>query len=85
LSPEIACRSGGAQIVGIGLAGLPVSDDVKANFLAFLEIAHASAFDRADVDEDVRAASVGLNEAKALLGIKPLYRSGCHILYLSAK
>ena len=84
-SPEIACRSDGAQIVGIGLAGSLVRNDVEANFLAFLKIVHPRARDGADVDENVAAAPFRLDEAKAFLGIKPLYLSGCHIRFLSRK
>jgi hypothetical protein len=82
LSPQIACRSDGAQIVGIGLAGSLVRNDVEANFLTFLKIVHPGARDGADVDE-ICAASVLHDEAKPLLGIKPLYFSGCHIRFLS--
>ena len=84
-SPEIASRSDCAQIAGIGLAGSLVRDDVEANFLAFLEIVHPGTRDGADVDENVPAAPFRLDEAKAFLGIKPLYLSGCHIRFLSRK
>ena len=63
-----ARHSGGAQIVGSGLAGSPVRNDVEGDLLAFPEIVHAGALDRADVDENVRAASVLRDEAKAVLG-----------------
>jgi hypothetical protein len=46
--------------------------------LAFLEVIHASPLDGADVNEHISAVVVGLNEAKALLWIKPFYGSGCH-------
>ena len=84
-SPEIASRSDCAQIAGIGLAGSLVRDDVEANFLAFLEIVHPGTRDGADVDENVPAAPFRLDEAKAFLGIKPLYLSGRHIRFLSRK
>jgi hypothetical protein len=53
--------------------------------LAFLEVVQAGPLNRADVDEHVSAAIVGLNEAKAFLLIKPFYGPGCHIHFLSRK
>ena len=64
-------RSGGAQIFSGRFAGPAVGDDVKADFLPLIEGAHAGAFNRADMNEDVIAAVGGLNEAEALLAVKP--------------
>ena len=61
-------RSGGAQIFRGRFAGPAVCDDVKADFLPLIEGAHAGAFNRADMNEDVIAAVGGLNEAEALFG-----------------
>jgi hypothetical protein len=36
---------------------------------------HTCALNRADVDEDILAAVVWLNEAEALLAVKPLHGS----------
>ena len=43
--------------------------------MALVETVHPGAFDRADVHKDILAAVLGLNEAVALLAIKPLDRS----------
>jgi hypothetical protein len=69
----------------IGLAGSLVRNDVEANFLALLKIVRPGTRDGADVDENVPAAPFWLDEAKALLGTKPLYFPGCHIRFLSRK
>src|SRR5215813_3860204 len=71
-------RSGCAQIFSGRFAGPAVGDDVKADFLPLIEGAHAGAFNRADMNEDVIAAVVELNEAEALLAVKPLHSSCIH-------
>ena len=43
----------------------------------------AGALDSADVDEDVLAAVVGLNETEALLGVEPLNSASRHSTFLS--
>ena len=50
--------------------------------MSLVEIAHAGAFDRADVNKDILAAVIGLNEAEALLAIEPLYRTLRHVTLL---
>src|SRR5271166_6789072 len=65
-------RSIGAQIVGRGLSGLSISNNLKRDLLSLVEAVHSGAFDRADMHEDILAAVVGLNESEALLTIKPL-------------
>ena len=70
--------SGGAQIFSGRFAGPAVGDEVKADFLPLIEGAHAGAFNRADMNEDVVAAVGGLNEAEALLAVKPLHSSCIH-------
>jgi hypothetical protein len=40
--------------------------------LALIEAVHPGAFDRADVHKDILAAVFGLDEAVALLAVKPL-------------
>ena len=52
----------GLQVRRGGLAGLPVVGKLVAYLLTFREILHAGAFDRADMDEHVVAAIVGLDE-----------------------
>ena len=71
-------RSGGAQIFSGRFAGPAVGDDVKADFLPLIEGAHAGAFNRADMNEDVIATVGGLNKAEALLAVKPLHNSCIH-------
>jgi len=71
-------RSDGAQIFSGRFAGPAVGDDVKADFLSLIEAAHTGAFNRADMNEDVIATVGGLNEAEALLAVKPLHNSCAH-------
>ncbi|MFK4663815.1 hypothetical protein ABIF76_004669 [Bradyrhizobium ottawaense] len=58
-----------AQILCCGLAGPAVSNDVEGHLLSFIETAHAGAFNRADMNEDVLASLVWLNEAEAFLAV----------------
>ena len=60
------------------LAGPAVSNHVERNLLSLIERAHAGAFNRADMNEDILASLVWLNEAKAFLAIKPLHSSRIH-------
>ena len=71
-------RSDGAQIVRRGLARLSISNNVESDLLSLVEPAHPSAFDRADMHEDILAAVIRLDEAEALLDIEPLYGSLRH-------
>lgn len=64
-----------SQVLGGGLAPLAVGDRLVGDFLTFVEVAHAGAFDRADVNEHIPAAVVRLNEAEALLAVKPFHGS----------
>src|SRR5882724_4103015 len=66
-------RSGRFQVGGRLLAGPLVSLGVVADFLAFVKTANAGAFDGGDMNEDVFAASIRLNETIAFLGVKPLH------------
>jgi len=45
-------------------------------FSAFIQVAYASPFDRADMDEYVGAVGVRLDESKALCCIEPLHCAG---------
>src|SRR5208283_72117 len=59
--------------IGSGrLAVLAISFDVERELLALVEIAHAGALDRRDVNEHIRAAVVLHDEAEALLGVEKL-------------
>ena len=63
------CRLDSVQIVRRGLASLSIGDNVEGDFLSLVEDTHASAFDRADVHEDILAAIIRLDKAEALLVI----------------
>jgi hypothetical protein len=73
------CVSDFLELIGGGLAGAAILDDLVAHFLAFAQITQAGALDRADVNENVRAAAIiGLDEAETLLAIKPFHGAGSH-------
>src|SRR5207248_2102070 len=76
--PAFRSRLYGAQIVRRRLAGAAVCYDFERNLLPFVEGVHACTFDRADMDEDILAALVRLNEAEALLVVKPFHCSRSH-------
>src|SRR5438477_9909495 len=54
------CRLRGAQILSSRLASPAVCNDVEADRLPLVEGAHAGAFDRADMNEDIFVAAFGL-------------------------
>jgi hypothetical protein len=60
------------------LAGAAVLLDLEVDLLAFDQGGHASPLDGGDVDENVRAAIVGSDEAVTLGGVEPLDGSSCH-------
>ena len=66
------------QIAGRHFAGLVVTLELEADFLAFDEFAHSGAFDGRDVDKSVSAAVVRLNEAEAFSGIEPFNCASGH-------
>src|ERR1700730_9076802 len=72
------CQLDGAQILSGRLASPAVCDDVERDLLPLNEAAHAGAFDRTDMNEDVFATALQLNEAEAFLAVKPLYSSLVH-------
>src|SRR6185312_7671833 len=72
------CRSDGAQIVRRGFAGPAIGDNFEGDLLPLVKSRHSGAFDRTDMHEDILAAIVRLNEAEALLAVKPLYGSRRH-------
>ena len=57
---------------GSRLAAPAVCNDVERYSLALVELAHTGAFDRTDMNEDILVTVLRLNEAKALLVVKPL-------------
>src|SRR5260370_6990446 len=77
------CRLDSVQIVRRGLACPSIGDNVESDLLSLVENTHASAFDRADVHEDIPAAIIRLNEAEPFLLIDPLHVPFCHIPLLS--
>ena len=64
-----------SQVLGGGLGPLAICDRLVGDFLAFVEIAHSCAFDCADVHKHIFAAVVRLDEAEALLTVKPFHGS----------
>lgn len=75
---SIAGGSGGGEIVGGGLAGPLVLDDLVAHLLAFIQAIEARTLDGGDMDEYVRTTLVRLNEAITFLAIEPLNGASCH-------
>jgi hypothetical protein len=67
-----------AEAAGRRLSSAAILLDFEIDLLAFNEVRHASTLNRGDVDENVRAAIVGLDEAEALGAVEPLDRSRCH-------
>ena len=61
---ERLCR---LDIAYSDLAGAAVLLSIKRDLLAFHQSAHSGAFERGGVNEDVLAAVIRLNEAKAFL------------------
>jgi hypothetical protein len=68
------------ELIGGGLAGAAILNDLVAHLLAFTQIAQARALDGADMNENIRAAVIGLDEAVALLSIKPFHGSSSHVV-----
>jgi hypothetical protein len=78
-------RSDGAQIVCRGLASPSIGNDLERDLLSLIEAMHPSAFDGADMHEDIPAAVIRLDEAEAFLAIEPLYGSLRHVTVLSVR
>src|SRR2546429_8953022 len=72
------CHLRGAQILSGRLASPAVCDDVERDILPLVEGAHARAFDRADMNEDILVAALRVNEAGAFLAVEPLHSSLVH-------
>ncbi len=72
------CRLRGAQILSSRLASPAVCNDVEGDLLSLVEATHTGAFDRADMNEDILVAALGLNESEAFLAVKPLHSSLVH-------
>ena len=61
-----------AKVLSAGLAAHAVGLGFERNLLTLVEGAQASAFDRADMNEDILPATVRLNEAETLCRVEPL-------------
>jgi hypothetical protein len=68
----------GAKVVGRALSAAIVLDDIEAHLLAFGQSAQTGPLDGRDMDENVRPAVVGLDEAEAFGRIEELYSSDIH-------
>src|SRR5690348_6924720 len=66
------------QIGRRAFAAARVALDVEADLLALVQVADARALDGRDVHEHVLAAIIRLDEAEALLGVKPFYGADRH-------
>jgi hypothetical protein len=76
------CRT--VQIVRRGLARiLSIGNNVESDLLSLVEGTHATAFDRADVHEDILAAIIRLDKAEASFVIEELHSSLRHMTVLS--
>src|SRR6185437_7642503 len=64
------------EIAGRFLAA--IAHDLVLDLLTLIEPRQPGALDRRDVDEDVLAAGIRLNEAVALLRVEPLDRTRSH-------
>jgi hypothetical protein len=71
------------QIVGRGLAGPTIDDNLERDLLSYVEVMHSCTFDGPDVHENILAASLRLNETEASLGVEPLHGSLRHETHLS--
>lgn len=70
-----SCR---AKVIGGILAGPAVLNNLVADLLSVRERTHTCALYGRDVNENVRAAVIRLDEAKALGGIEPFYSASIH-------
>ena len=67
---------GGEDVLRLG--ALLALGDVEGHALALLELTEALGGDVRVVGEDVRAATVLLDEAEALFRVEPLHGAKCH-------
>jgi len=66
-----------SDIFGLGSAGLTVLADVVSDLVTILD--RSLTAEPADMDKDIRSPGVRGDEAEALVLIKKLYRSCCHV------
>src|SRR5205807_755650 len=70
---------GSDQAYPVGLRALLALRDLELDPLVVFQTPVAVGLDRREVDEDVRPAAVGGDEAEALLRVEPLDRALCHV------
>ena len=63
------------------LAGLAIGYDFVGQLLAFVQLVHARALDRADMNENILASVIRLNETKTFLAVEPLHNSLTHRVF----
>jgi hypothetical protein len=73
----------GSQIFCRRLAGPSIRNEVIRDLLSLIEVLHPGALDGADMDKNILAAVIRLDEAKALRGVEPLHCSLRHETLLS--
>jgi len=66
------------QVLCGALSSSAVGHDFEADFLAFVEPMHPGPLDSGDVDENILAPVIRLDETKTLAGVKELYDTGRH-------
>src|SRR5690606_30308106 len=76
-------KSGSLQVFGRALARTLVLHDLVGNLLAIGQATHAGTLNGRNMDENVRAAVIGLNEAKTLGAVEPLHGTCFHDDFLS--
>jgi hypothetical protein len=64
--------------VGCALLAAAIFFEFVTNALLFIERAHASGFNRRNVDERVATAIIGLDETIALVGVEKFYSTFDH-------
>ncbi len=82
---KLGAASSGCEIARGSLAFALIYDQFKADLLAFIQGAHASALHCTDVHEDVGASVAGLDKSKALVGVKPFHSTGRHFDFLTRR
>jgi hypothetical protein len=69
---------GSLELASGHFARLVIAFHLIAKLLAFDDFAHSGPLDSGDVNENVRAAVIRLNEAEALCGIEPFNCASGH-------
>jgi hypothetical protein len=77
------CRLG-LQVFRRGLTSPSIGDNLICDLLPFVEAVQPRALDGADMHEDIFAAVIRLDKAKAFLAVEPLHSSLRHASLLSS-